>query len=94
MTLQDIKKQLKVSALNLSRCTDKEGNATQWLGTYLLEEKQKVLIHEETLEEIKATPEMPNLFLKKKYYQHPVTEELFFNWIICSFEQKPIEVTI
>ena len=93
MTLQDIKKQLKVSALNLSRCTDKEGSATQWLGTYIAE-KQQVLIHEETLEKIKATPEMPNLFLKKKYYQHPVTEELFFNWIICSFEQKPIEVTI
>ena len=93
MTLQDIKKQLKVSALNLSRCTDKEGNATQWLGTYL-EEKQQVLIHEGTLSEIKATPDMANLFLKKKYYQHPVTEELFFNWVICSFEQKPIEVTI
>ena len=93
MTLQDIKKQLKVSALNLSRCTDKEGNATQWLGTYIAE-KQQVLIHEETLEEIKATPKMTNLFLKKKYYQHPVTEELFFNWVICSFEEKPIEATI
>jgi len=94
MTLQDIKKQLKVSTLSLSRCTDKEGNATQWLGTYLLEEKQQVLIHEETLKKIKDTPKMTNLFLKKKYYQHPVTEELFFNWIICTFEQKPIEETI
>lgn len=94
MTLQEIKKQLNVSALNLSRCTNKEGNPTQWLGTYL-EGNQQVLLHEETLAKIQATPDMSNLFLKKKYYQHPITEEVFFNWIICSFKkQKPIEVTI
>lgn len=66
MTLTQIKTQLKTAGFNFGRCKDETGAATEFLRHWDAKNRYALVIHQELLAHIKASPNETKLALKWK----------------------------
>lgn len=65
-TLAQIKSQLGTTSFNFGRCKDEQGNPTKFLRHWDAKNRYALVIHEELLAHIKATPNETKLATKWK----------------------------
>ena len=66
MTLQEIKGQLGIAALELNTATDKDENPTEWMRHWDNENRVAISIHSELASELQADSNITSLGLQKE----------------------------
>lgn len=72
MNIEQVKAKLGVVSLDLVRCKDDKGQATEWLRFWDNKERLAVVVHQDVLKIIKDTPKTNKLALK---YEQKATKD-------------------
>ena len=64
MTITQVKQQLNISAINFSRCKDKDNNPTEFLRHWDAKQRFSLVAHQDVVAKIKADPNVNKLALK------------------------------